>query len=61
MTHRPFAAVPLSEVLLRPSGVFVGASPAAEPVVVISRSGSTSEAVDVAERCRARSAIPRSP
>lgn len=52
VTHRPFAAVPLSEVLLRPSGVFVGASPAAEPVVVISRSGSTSEAVSVAERAR---------
>jgi glutamine---fructose-6-phosphate transaminase (isomerizing) len=37
---------------LRPSGVFVGANPAAEPVVVISRSGSTSEAVSVAERAR---------
>src|SRR6185295_5794768 len=48
----PFTAVPLSEVLLRPSGVFVGANPAAEPVVVISRSGSTSEAVSVAERAR---------
>ncbi len=52
-THRPFVAAPLSEILLRPAGVFVGANPAAEPVVVISRSGSTSEAVAVAERARA--------
>jgi glutamine---fructose-6-phosphate transaminase (isomerizing) len=54
VTHRPYAAVPLSEILLRPDGVFVGAFPATEPVVVISRSGSTSEAVDVAGRARAR-------
>ena len=51
-THRPFVAAPLSEILLRPDGVFVGTSPATEPVVVISRSGSTSEAVDVADRAR---------
>jgi glutamine---fructose-6-phosphate transaminase (isomerizing) len=51
--HRPFAAVPLSEVLLRPSGVFVATSPVAEPVIVISRSGSTSEAVAVVEAARA--------
>lgn len=40
-------AVPLSEVLLRPEGVF-GAMPAErQPVVVISRSGTTTEAIDV--------------
>lgn len=42
---RPFLAVPVSEVLLRPDGVFTAATPSTEPVVVISRSGSTSEAV----------------
>lgn len=51
-THRAFAAAPLSEILLRPSGVLVGGHPATEPVVVISRSGSTSEAVAVADRVR---------
>lgn len=51
--HRPFTAVPLSEVLLRPRGVFVARSAMAEPVVVISRSGSTSEAVAVVEAARA--------
>ena len=52
-THRPFTAAPLSEILLRPGGVLVGGDPATEPVVVISRSGSTSEAVSVADRARA--------
>jgi glucosamine--fructose-6-phosphate aminotransferase (isomerizing) len=52
-THRPFVAVPLSELLLRPSGVLLGGSPERQPVVVISRSGSTSEAVAVAEAARA--------
>ena len=56
--HRPVIAVPLSELILRPEGVLVaatGADAAAgrEPVVIISRSGSTSEAVSVAERMRA--------
>ena len=51
--HRPFVAVPLSEVLLRPGGVFVASNAAAEPVIVISRSGSTSEAVAVVEAARA--------
>jgi glucosamine--fructose-6-phosphate aminotransferase (isomerizing) len=51
-THRAFAAAPLSEILLRPAGVLVGGDPATEPVVVISRSGSTSEAVAVADRVR---------
>ena len=58
VTHRPVIAVPLSELILRPEGVLVmatGAGEAAgrEPVVIISRSGSTSEAVSVAERMRA--------
>ena len=56
---RAVIAVPLSELILRPEGVLaatagrsrpVGAS---APVVIISRSGSTSEAVSVAERMRA--------
>ena len=58
MTHRPVIAVPLSELILRPEGVLVAATGAGgdagrEPVVIISRSGSTSEAVTVAERMRA--------
>ena len=45
-------AAPLSELILRPSGV-LGAGPSGrQPVVVVSRSGSTSEAVDVATRMR---------
>jgi glucosamine--fructose-6-phosphate aminotransferase (isomerizing) len=51
--HRPFLAAPLSEVLLRPSGVFVSRTSTTEPVIVISRSGSTSEAVAVVEAARA--------
>ena len=52
--RRPVIAAPLSELILRPEGVLVGAAGAArEPVVIISRSGSTSEAVSVAERMRA--------
>lgn len=51
--RRPFIAAPLSELILRPSGVLVGRDPAREPVVVISRSGSTSEAVSVIESMRA--------
>jgi glucosamine--fructose-6-phosphate aminotransferase (isomerizing) len=43
----PAEAVPLSEILLRPEGV-IGAEPAErQPVVVISRSGTTTEAIDV--------------
>lgn len=53
-TGRVAMAVPLSELILRPSGV-LGSTPAGrQPVIVISRSGSTSEAVDVAERMRTR-------
>jgi glucosamine--fructose-6-phosphate aminotransferase (isomerizing) len=63
--RRPVTAAPLSELILRPEGVLVGAADTAadaaadtasarlEPVVIISRSGSTSEAVTVAERMRA--------
>jgi glucosamine--fructose-6-phosphate aminotransferase (isomerizing) len=46
-------AVPLSELLLRPSGVLGSTSPDRQPVIVISRSGSTSEAVGVARQMRA--------
>jgi glucosamine--fructose-6-phosphate aminotransferase (isomerizing) len=51
---RPVFAAPLSELILRPEGVLSGRfhSPR-EPVVIISRSGSTSEAVTVAARMRA--------
>jgi glucosamine--fructose-6-phosphate aminotransferase (isomerizing) len=69
--RRTVIAAPLSELILRPGGVLVGARGAGgtggagrtgassadaatrEPVVIISRSGSTSEAVSVAERMRA--------
>jgi glucosamine--fructose-6-phosphate aminotransferase (isomerizing) len=59
--RRPIIAAPLSELILRPDAVLVAsaasgddAGPAAtrEPVVIISRSGSTSEAISVAERMR---------
>src|SRR4029079_9595422 len=58
MNQRPVIAVPLSELILRPEGVLVsatdgGGAAAREPVVIISRSGSTSEAVTVAGRMRA--------
>jgi glucosamine--fructose-6-phosphate aminotransferase (isomerizing) len=48
----PAVAVPASEVLLRPRGVFGAMPAAAQPVIVISRSGTTSEAIAVAERAR---------
>lgn len=56
--RRSVIAAPLSELILRPEGVLVGPGTAGrtvgrEPVVIISRSGSTSEAVSVAERMRA--------
>ncbi len=56
--RRPVLAAPLSELILRPEGVLAMASRGGraagyEPVVIISRSGSTSEAVSVAERMRA--------
>jgi glucosamine--fructose-6-phosphate aminotransferase (isomerizing) len=61
---RAVIAAPLSELILRPESVLVGApgigagvgagrDAGREPVVIISRSGSTSEAVSVAEGMRA--------
>lgn len=51
---RTVAATPLSELILRPEGALVSDPGAVnEPVVIISRSGSTSEAVAVAEQMRA--------
>lgn len=60
--RRPLIAAPLSELILRPDGVLVASAGASgggpgqaatrEPVVIISRSGSTSEAISVAERMR---------
>jgi glutamine---fructose-6-phosphate transaminase (isomerizing) len=52
-TGRAVNAVPLSELILRPDGVLVGNGARHEPIVIISRSGSTSEAVTVVERMRA--------
>ena len=53
--RRSVIATPLSELILRPDGVLLDGTAATrrEPVIVISRSGSTSEAVTVAERMRA--------
>jgi glutamine---fructose-6-phosphate transaminase (isomerizing) len=48
----PVVAAPLSDVLLRPAGVF-SRTAGSEAVVVISRSGSTSEALSVATQSRA--------
>lgn len=53
-TGRPFTAAPLSELLLRPAGVLLAGPPERQPVIVISRSGSTSEAVRVVEEMRGR-------
>ena len=54
--RRPVIAAPLSELVLRPEEVLSApagdAAAAREPVVIISRSGSTSEAVSVAQRMR---------
>ena len=43
----------MSELLLRPGGVFAAGHPGRQLVVLISRSGSTSEALDVVDRVRA--------
>ena len=51
-TGRVAMAAPLSELILRPAGVLGATSPGRQPVIVISRSGSTSEAVSVADRMR---------
>jgi glucosamine--fructose-6-phosphate aminotransferase (isomerizing) len=50
----PAVAVPLSEVLLRPEGVFGSAPAERQPVVVISRSGTTTEALDLIGLARGR-------
>ena len=52
-TGRQVVAAPLSELLLRPASVLERGSPADEPIVIVSRSGATSEAVSVAEKMRA--------
>jgi glucosamine--fructose-6-phosphate aminotransferase (isomerizing) len=53
VTGRKYLAAPLSELILRPSGVLAAGDHRRQPVVVISRSGTTSEAVMAAERLRA--------
>ena len=52
-TGRLAIATPLSELILRPAGVLGPGPTDRQVVVVISRSGSTSEAVEVVERMRA--------
>ncbi len=53
VTGRAVLAAPVSELILRPAGI-LGAGPAErQPVIVISRSGATSEAVEVAGSVRA--------
>jgi glucosamine--fructose-6-phosphate aminotransferase (isomerizing) len=49
----PARAVPLSEVLLRPTAVFPDGRAGSQPVVVVSRSGATTEALDVVRAVRA--------
>lgn len=53
LTGRVVLAVPLSEIVLRPAAVFGTGRPGRQPVVLISRSGSTSEAIDVVVQARA--------
>ena len=50
----PAEAQPLSEVLLRPDAVFAGAALADQPIIVVSRSGSTTEALEVIKDARDR-------
>jgi glucosamine--fructose-6-phosphate aminotransferase (isomerizing) len=50
----PAEAAPLSEVLLRPRAVFAAEDLANQPVVVVSRSGSTTEALEVIKAAKAR-------
>jgi glucosamine--fructose-6-phosphate aminotransferase (isomerizing) len=52
--HLPAVAVPLSDVLLRPGDVFAPDPAADQPVIVVSRSGSTTEAVDAVRSVRER-------
>ena len=51
--HLPAVAAPLSEVLLRPDEVFAEEDHANQPVIVVSRSGTTTEALDVIRATRA--------
>jgi glutamine---fructose-6-phosphate transaminase (isomerizing) len=48
----PAVAAPLSEVMLRPEGVFARESPESQPVLVVSRSGTTTEALEVVRRAQ---------
>jgi glutamine---fructose-6-phosphate transaminase (isomerizing) len=48
----PAVAAPLSELMLRPEGVLADAAPERQPVVVVSRSGTTTEAVSVVRQTR---------
>jgi len=48
----PAVAVPLSELLLRPEGVLAPGAASRQPVIVVSRSGTTTEAVAVARQAR---------
>lgn len=50
----PAEAVPLSEVLLRPRAVFAAEDLTNQPVVVVSRSGSTTEALEVIKAAQHR-------
>jgi len=43
----PAEAQPLSEVLLRPEAIFAGAALTEQPLIVVSRSGTTTEALEV--------------
>jgi glucosamine--fructose-6-phosphate aminotransferase (isomerizing) len=49
-------AAPLSEVLLRPEAVFAPGEPTHQPVIVVSRSGTTTEALEVIRSTRERGA-----
>ena len=50
----PAEAQPLSEVLLRPDAVFAGQATADQPLIVVSRSGTTTEALEVLKAARER-------
>lgn len=50
----PAVAVPLSEVLLRPAEIFALDDYSNQPIVVVSRSGATTEALDVVDAANDR-------
>jgi glucosamine--fructose-6-phosphate aminotransferase (isomerizing) len=52
--NTPAEAQPLSEVLFRPEAVFAGQAIADQPLIVVSRSGTTTEALDVLKAARER-------